>query len=97
MIKSNTGEIWKYDRGTVKADEGAAKGATYNWNGADFVPTQNKDLPVGHFDGQKLTWKFPSQSDCFYTYSLNEAQKEIKNISGMARVQPTRYTSFVHW
>jgi len=103
---TTTGEIWTYDRGTVKCTEGNPKGTIYLWDGSAFR-TSNENLGQGSFDGQRLQWSFPvkrvtfvnnnnSNKDSFYSYTWDEATS-FQNEFGIFRTEPIRYTSFVHW
>jgi len=95
-MKSNTGEIWTYEKGNVKCLEGNPKGTIYQWDGTNFVP-ENKAGPTGSVSGNKLTWKYPTQKELFYVYQMDETSGKFRNESGLMRVDPVIYTSFVHW
>jgi hypothetical protein len=98
-LKSNNGELWTYNNGNITCDEGNFKGSLFQWNGSEFI-SENKELPIGTFDGKKLEWKFPQQKEIFYSYNFIEKSNNIfyfQNQSGMLRTNPVRYTSFVHW
>jgi len=47
----------------------------------------------------KFQWKFPFQSsnEFFYVYNWNASNQKFTNELGLARMQPLKFTSFVHW
>jgi len=97
-IKSvETPEVWSYDKGQLKCNEGNPRGTVFKWTGSELVNEGNQD-GVATWDGHRLEWHFPLYSkEAFYTYNWDEGSQTWKNESGMLRSDPVQYTSFVHW
>lgn len=95
-MKSDTGEIWNYDRGILSCQEGNQKGLKFFWTGSNLT-TESNNAGTATWDGTKLIFKWPQFKEEFYSYVMDEQSHLFKNERGIIRVNPFKYTSYVNW
>jgi hypothetical protein len=95
-VKSDTGEIWNYDRGILTCQEGNQKGLKFTWTGSSLT-CESKDGGSAEWTGTQLSFRFPEVNDVFYSYVWDESKSCFRNERGILRVNPHRYTSYVNW